>query len=377
MTPTQTDDLLGRYLNHQTSPEENSQVESWYIAQAGHLPAPGEGIDYQAAGQKIWERIEQRTQPKSVTRRKTWLRVTAAAASVMVLASTGVFYHLHQRNPDKQVAQQVAQIVPGGNKAVLTLGDGRRISLTDAAHGDIAEQAGTGITKTTDDQLVYQAEGRKVDPEETWNTLETPNGGQYQILLPDGTAVWLNAASSLTYPANFTDGKQRLVKLTGEAYFEVAKDPRHPFVVSCSGQRVEVLGTHFNINAYNDEGETFTTLLEGSVKVAQTSGAGILLTPGQQAVNSPGELKVQEVNTDFVVEWKNGFFRFDGKDLKTSMMEIARWYNVSVEFRNTTLKNEPLAGRISKYSSIRQVLDKMELTDAFHFKIEGQTVVIE
>src|SRR5690606_467261 len=213
----------------------------------------------------------------------------------------------------------------------------------DAADGRLAELDGITVTKTANGQLVYEISEAQNKSEITYNTIETPNGGQYQVRLPDCTAVWLNAGSRLTYPTSFASSDNRRVELLGEGYFEVAKDSKRPFIVVAEQQEVEVLGTHFNVNAYADEGNIKTTLLEGSVKVGSSTQGTKMLKPGQQAINSKGNLEVKSVNTDYAVAWKDGYFRFNDKSLDMGLREIARWYDVEIVYENESLKREPLA----------------------------------
>lgn len=378
MEPSKIEDLLRRYRNGETTSDEDAWVESWYLSEGKQLPPFDKKIDYEAKGQKIWNQIQLNRQPKPPATYHLWARLMVAA-SIVILIGTGIFFYNQKQSVDNQNQITQNNIQPGGNKAFLTLANGQKISLTDATNGNIAEQAGVMITKTADGQLVYEVHQSDHNSNtDEYNTIETPSGGQYQVRLPDGTAVWLNAASSLKYPASFASKKERNVQLSGEAYFEVAKDKSRPFLVTSNGQQVEVLGTNFNINAYNDESSIKTTLLEGSVKIGSLAKQNTrVIKPGEQVINIAGNMTVDQVNTDFAVEWKNGFFRFDGKNLENSLREIARWYNVEIVYKNPALKNEPLAGRISKYSSIGEVMKKMELTGAFRFTIKDRTVLVE
>ncbi|HVW98723.1 MAG TPA: FecR domain-containing protein [Mucilaginibacter sp.] len=378
-------DIMARYSEGKATEAEIRELDQWYE----QFPP----YEKYAAGMSQLEKIQARdkmlnninrqiykeAQPVGTGKRLLTFSRMAIAALILVIGGAGLFYYIEK--PKTAETEQLAQqdILPGGNKAVLTLASGKKISLTDAAKGNIARQAGITITKTADGQLVYEVSGDSPSssPDE-YNTIETPTGGQYQVKLPDGTSVWLNAASSLKYPASFAAKSERSVQLSGEAYFEVAKDKAHPFIVKTASQEVQVLGTHFNINAYDDETSVKTTLLEGSVKVG-VPGAPVskILKPGEQAQNTDGRFTVTEVNTDYAVAWKDGYFRFNDKTLETGMREIARWYNVEVNYKNPALKTELLAGTISKYSSIGQVLRKMELTGAFHFKVTGREITVE
>ncbi|MGY0036944.1 FecR family protein [Pedobacter sp. NJ-S-72] len=209
--------------------------------------------------------------------------------------------------------------------------------------------------------------------------METPKGGQYQLVLPDGTKVWLNAASSLRYPVAF-QGNERKVELTGEAYFEVAKDKTRPFEVYSNNQVVQVLGTHFNINAYSNEPFVSTTLLEGSVKVTNSlTNAQKIIRPGQQSlISKDGQagIEVKNMDLDEAVAWKNGYFMFNEEELESILKKVSRWYNVDVQYEQEELKHQLFSGTLSKYSNVSQVLKKLEMLQSIHFKIEGRKIIV-
>ncbi len=389
----QIKELLYRYINNSSTPQDIEELDKLF-ADPKHEELLKELLQEQyyfikeetsdnKSGTEVKEKIynyvvshEQEIVDKR-TKKLGWSKVAAAAAIVLALGAGIFFYQQSEPTPD-QVVQTTEDIQPGGNKAYLTLANGQKISLSDAANGDVAQQDGIIIRKTADGELVYEiAETGDISNEVKYNTIETPNGGQYQVRLPDGTSVWLNAASSLTYPISFALSKNRHVELSGEGYFEVAKDNKRPFIVSVHDQEVEVLGTHFNINAYADEGNIKTTLLEGSVKVGNLNEEAKILRPGQQSINSNGNLQVNSVDTKHVIAWKEGYFRFNDKSLEVGLREIARWYNVDIVYEKESLKTEPLAGRISKYDNISQVLKKMELAGIFHFSIEGRKIIVK
>lgn len=292
-------------------------------------------------------------------------RVAAAAAILLFL--WGGLYLL------RPATQQLAQndIAPGRNSATLTLANGQKILLNTAGQGLVAKEAGVAITKTADGQLAYQAGGNG-NPGQ-FNTLSTANGEAYQVRLPDGTRVWLNAASSLTYPLSFASVRQ--VKLTGEGYFEVAKDKLHPFTVKTAQQDVTVLGTHFNINAYPDEAAVRTTLFEGSVRV-DAGKETRTIKPGEQAVLT-NTLEVKQADTESALAWKNGDFIFKDEGLQAAMLRVARWYNVDVVYAPGAPKGLELGGWVSRSKNISAVLHMMEATGKVHFKIEGRRVMVE
>ncbi|SMC59645.1 FecR family protein [Pedobacter africanus] len=314
-------------------------------------------------------------QKKSVVKKIGWYPYAVAASIVMVLGAAIFFYT--SKTPTAIPSNPTAvNIPPGTNKATLTLSDGKVITLDNTAEGEIATQAGIIIRKTKDGQLVYDItkdQETKTSGALAYNTIVTPRGGQYQVNLPDGTKIWLNAASSLKYPAVF-NGKQRRVELTGEAYFEVAKDKTHPFVVATDKQEVQVLGTHFNINSYADESVTKTTLLEGSVKVS-SKGAERFLLPGQQSALRGNDLNVYLVDTEEAIAWKNGDFRFNEADLSSIMRQLSRWYNVDVSF-----EKKPTA-ELFHFTASRNIsladMQKIFEYNGINFKIEGRMLIVK
>jgi ferric-dicitrate binding protein FerR (iron transport regulator) len=270
-------------------------------------------------------------------------------------------------------SQQVqTDIVPGGDKAILTLADGTRIILDSVANGHLAEQGGVKVIKIGG-QIAYNTQNKQ--QEVLYNTISTPKGGQYQLVLADGTKVWLNAASSLRFPTSFT-GKERSVELTGEGYFEVAHDASMAFQVKVKDMKVEVLGTHFNINSYTDEETIKTTLLEGSIKV-QKGDMMILLSPGQQAQTTDGQGSVKlekRVDVEAALAWKNGLFHLDGADVKTIGRQIARWYDIEVKCTGN-LQSAHLSGEIPRSLNLSQVIEVLE-TSGIDVKLVGRTLTI-
>ena len=303
----------------------------------------------------------------------------AAAAVIFLLLGTGMYLWLN-RSPKASLAQTETTPIhndaaPGGNKATLTLGNGAVIVLDSAANGTLAQQGNARIQKLDNGQLAYNALHEK-PIEVLYNTLATPRGGQYQLVLPDGSKVWLNAASSISYPTAFT-GHERRVEIKGEAYFEIAKNTAMPFIVKVNDMQVHVLGTHFNINAYSDEDAVRTTLLEGAVKVTKDA-ASALLNPGQQAIlayKSPTQFQVlANADTEAVVAWKNGYFSFNQADLATVMRQIARWYDLDVVYSGK-LPDRRFGGEIQRNTNAAQVLKMLEESKV-HFRIEGKKVIV-
>lgn len=306
-----------------------------------------------------------------------------SAASIVLIGLASITYFFSSRDKVSDINKPYASdFDPGSNKAVLVLADGRKISLTDIGTGAIAKEAGLSITKTSDGQLIYTVAKETTNGESSlrsaFNTIETPKGGMWQVKLPDGSSVWLNAASSLTYPLAFSGRDKRVVELKGEAYFEVAKDEKHPFIVKTTRQEVEVLGTHFNINSYSDESNVKTTLLEGSVRVKaqQNSLEAETLKPGQQSVLSAEAFSVKNVDVEEAIAWKNGYFMFNNEKQESIMRKIARWYNVQVEYADAAARDVTYYGSISRFENVSKVLRKFEQTGEVKFEVEKDKIIV-
>jgi len=299
-----------------------------------------------------------------------------AAVIILLIMFEGFYTYL---KPANKINNEVAKIrhfqnaiMPGSNKAILTLQDGSKIVLNDAKDGTLAQQGNAKIIKLATGQLVYDKTGT-APAKVLYNTMSTPRGGQYKLTLPDGTEVWLNAASSITYPTAFV-GNERNVSITGEAYFEVAKDKSKPFRVRSGNQAIEVLGTHFNVMAYPDEDAIKTTLLEGSVKITENNEVQIL-KPGEQAVvDKNGGLKISVADVDDALAWKNGYFKFSRVNIKYIMRQLARWYDVDVVYEGNVPHDE-FVGKIGRGENIEDVLHILEL-DRVHFKIEDKKIIV-
>ncbi len=305
------------------------------------------------------------------------------AAAILLLLAVGITVSrlLHKKEDRKSLAIHPTDLPPGGNKAVLTLADGSKIVLDDTKRGKIAKQQNVVIDKTQSGQLVYTVDdaiknaGKPVAANLiAFNTIATPRGGQYEVVLPDGTKVWLNAASSLKYPTTFT-GSERRVELTGEAYFEVAKNAARPFFVTASGQTVEVLGTHFNINSYFDEKAIKTTLLEGSIKVSDGKNKAVI-KPGQQSIIQfiNNSIIIRDADTEEAIAWKNGKFLFNYTDLQTIMRQLSRWYDVDVEYQGT-IAPKHYSGHISRNVPVSQIFQVLK-TSGINFTISGRKIIV-
>lgn len=310
---------------------------------------------------------------KRVSYKLLAVKITAMITVALLLFGGILMYYKPGKQPQiAKTNRNKAIIAPGGNKAILTLQDGSTIVLNDAKDGTLVKQGNTRVIKLTNGQIVYDDASAPAD-KVLHNTMTTPRGGQYQLTLPDGTDVWLNSASSITYPTSFV-GKERKVSITGEAYFEVAKDKSKPFHVLAGNQNIEVLGTHFNVMAYSDEESIKTTLLEGSVKISEHNNTSIL-KPGEQAiVNKQGGIKIKQAVIEEALAWKNGYFKFNRVDIKYIMRQIARWYDVEVAYEGDMPEDE-FVGKIGRGENIKQVLRVLEL-EHVHFKIEGRKIIV-
>ncbi|WP_256009342.1 FecR family protein [Desertivirga xinjiangensis] len=330
---------------------------------------------------KIYEGAEPNI--SSAPRRYPLWPQVGIAACVIFLIGAMFFYYGYKPTAKKQLYVQ-DDVQPGNNKAILTLANGKRIFLStgkgimDAASRKLAEESGVIITRGENNQLIYTLSGQAgIDKTAAFNTIETPRGGQYQVILPDGTKIWLNSGSSARFPVVFSTAK-REVEVTGETYFEVAKDANRPFSVISNNQVIEVLGTHFNVNDYQDDGLTRTTLVEGSVRI-QAGKSEKVLKPGQQSIVSPAlsVIRTKEIeNIDEVLAWKDGFFIFDDTPLTTVIKQLERWYDI--EFKEVS--DQPLMmfnAKISRSSSLSKVLKVMEITSGIKFKIKGRGVYME
>jgi len=322
---------------------------------------------------RIFEAIKAKISPRPVVS-KLWPRIAAVAAVALVVFGGGLVYVNQKQETPHKVTTHKQEIKPAGNNAFLTLSNGKRITLSNTTNGKIAVQSNVQITKTEDGQLVYEIVERNSASKSplVYNTIETPNGGRYEIFLPDGTHVWMNAASTLKYPASFASLRERKVSLRGEAYFEVKKDKQHPFIVTTAQQEVKVLGTHFNINAYPEDVKSQTTLLEGSVKVSGEN-TEILLKPGQMAVNNGQRLLVKQADLENVMAWKNGLFVFDRQQLTEVLKDVSRWYNVEFDY-SEEIGRRKLWGTVSKQNSLTDLLDNIVITSGIHYKIEGRRI---
>ncbi|CAL1516456.1 FecR domain-containing protein [Chitinophaga sp. MM2321] len=381
--------LLGRYYDKTCTAAEKAEIlaniskgeqddlvkEVLEKLLAGHVA--DQTLD-EGSADELFARIrqsavsEEAVQETPVHRLYPRLRRWGAAAAVLLLLGAGAYF-LRNRSAQPEAAYaEASHIVPGSNKAVLTLADGSVMNL-DSAGNQVIQQGPMAILQHKG-QLQYMAQGTETTT--GFNTLSTPRGGQFQLTLSDGTRVWLNSASSLKYPTAF-HGKERVVELNGQGYFEIAKNAGQPFRVKVNnGLEVQVLGTHFDIMAYPDEDAIKTTLLEGIVRVTQGS-VEQMLKPGQQAVATTAmqHISVKETDVNKVIAWKNGLFIFNNVELGAILREIARWYDVEIVYQ-TPPNKDLYGGGMSRTKSLSEVLRFLEAGGTNHFKIEGQKVIV-
>ena len=370
-----TADELAELFSLIKLPEADSVLKQLIAeeAKAGDVQKTGTDKDWE----KIWLAIRSETTDKQSFSRRMIYRWQAAAAAVLLVAMAGAAYWFSIVNPKQQrVAsmppkQYITNIVPGGNKAILQLADGTRIVLDTAKNGSLTRQGNVQIVKLDAGQLAYNTGGENTAV--VYNTISTPRGGQFEITLQDGTKVWLNSGSSLYFPTAFK-GKERRVVLTGEGYFEVAKNASMPFHVTINGADVSVLGTHFNIMGYTNENASKTTLLEGKVNVEQ-DGRVHQLEPGKEAIinNNTHTVKIADANIAQAIAWKNGFFRFKNTGIKEVMRQVERWYNVEVTYKSEG-KEQDFTGVISRSDNVSALLQTLEMTGTVHFQIEQSSI---
>lgn len=322
----------------------------------------------------VLQNIKSDITPLSRPKRINIFRLAGAAAIILLMLSVGIYFTKYFNKSEEIYFTN--DIAPGKNGATLTLGNGKKIAISDALTGNIADEAGVKIFKNKNGQIIYQVVGNE-NSLSNYNTLTTTKGEQTEVILPDGTLVFLNSQSSLNFPTNFKGAKERKVTLTGEGYFEVAKNKQQPFIVASNQQQVKVLGTTFNINAYADEHHTATTLLEGSVSITNTNNQrNATLVPGQQATLSTNQLEVKTVETDDVVAWKNGYFMFNNETLTVILNRVSKWYDVEVIYKDDAMKNKTFFGSISRYKNISELLKIIQKTDVANFEIKGRQIIV-
>lgn len=319
--------------------------------------------------ERLLNRIDGNRPRRVIHLRRFWW----AAASIVAILTWGTISIFNHKTQKVQIAFQDTLILPGSTKAYLELGDGKRILLDSLQNGEIANRGGA-ILSQFDGTISYQSESNRREVAE-YNTIRTPMGGQFQVILADGTHVWLNAGSSLKYPTRFNEPERR-VELTGEAYFDVTKNPSQPFIVTAGNASIRVKGTSFNVNAYSDEPVLKTTLIHGAVTVT-VQNQSINILPGQQAaINKVGVLSlINDADLGAETAWKDGKFVFHNDNIQTVMRQLARWYDIDVTYSNG-VSNDEFVGVISRYASLSDVLKMLQTTETVQFNTEGKKITV-
>ena len=394
----QIDDLISKFLKGTLDNSERTVLEDWINASDANkkvfenfsnkewVATELEKIyefDENAGWETIATSLNSKREGGSI--RLYWMKWVAAAVVLITLASSGYWFSMLRGSHEALVGilsqeERFGKDIkaPESNKAILTLGDGRKIVLEEVSKGKLATDGAVEVTKAADGQIIYKGKKETRSNVVNENTLFVPKGSKaIRLVLADGTAVWLNSGSSLTYPSQFT-GVDRMVKMTGEVFFDVARNPSKPFKVMANGVETQALGTQFNINAYSDEPIAKITLVEGSIKVARKKNKGIvnplIVKPGQQVLGAEDLKLIDHANIDEVMAWKNGQFYFEGANIKTIMNQISKYYDVDVVYKGNI--NYSFVLKISRTVPISELLKIMELTDLVRFKIDGNKIAV-
>jgi transmembrane sensor len=378
--PEHIQHLINRFFEGSITPEEKKQLDNWYHSlSSAQVEVFTNESEVQLSNRmkhrlgKMVKKDRRSTPPRIIL-----LRVAAAVLIIGVSISTFLFLYPHKVQEKFSATirnQPASDILPGSNKATLTLGNGLTIELDGTSARSLGKDGGINIVKLSDGQVEYQDDNNSQHNQSTvYNTISTPRGGQYQITLADGTRVWLNASSSVRFPVDFNDSV-REVEMVGEAYFEVAKDPSKPFRVKVKDNYIRVLGTHFNVMAYDNEPSINTTLLEGSLRVENKKSSS-LIAPGQQAkTDASGSIKViKDADVEEAIAWKSGYFLFNSSDIKSIMHQVERWYDADVNYLGEVKLH--FTGQVSRNMKVSELLRKLELTNEVHFKIEGKKITV-
>lgn len=358
--------LLNKYKAGTATDFEKAQLDKWYLDVAVDNVEELTEEERVKTLNNVLSNLEHLVYKRK--KRVLWPRV---AAAVFIILSSGGYFLLYKHSRNQRITQVVQDVNPANNQATLTLSSGKKVILSSTLNGRLGQEGNALVRVKEGHELTYtqtQSGSTRIE----YNTLTTKRGEQspFPLTLADGSKVWLNAASSITFPTSFS-GKDRVVKITGEAYFEVVHNSAHPFKVLANGQTVEDIGTHFNINAYTEEPSVKTTLLEGGIKLSYGKN-NVVLKPGQQAVlpdnNRDGAINIITANTKTTMAWKNGLFLFDRTDLKSVMRQISRWYDIDIIYKGN-VSNDEFGGQISRNIKLSQMLKILESNDV-HFKIE-------
>lgn len=375
MSESELTDLLRRFREGTCTEEEKELLELWFDQTS--VRSDWKWPDAQArehTRQQMLNSIQMQIRETDRKPRRLWPYLSAAA-SVALLLVAGAWWFLHSGNGrDRAADYSQTAVKPGTQQAMLTLSDGSSVLVDGAARGVLSKDGDMTVLKTDRGNLEYRkdSEGQASGGR---NTLLVPRGSTFKVTLPDGTVAWINSATRLTYPAGNT-GSERLVELSGEAYFEVRPDKKRPFRVLSGGTEITVTGTHFNVNAYEDEKDVITTLAEGQVLVGR-EGRQAVLKPGQQALsNDSGKLTVREVDVESTLAWKEGYFVFDDMELRSVMKMIARWYDVEVVYEGD-IPPRRFGGTFSKSKDLGGLLSYLGQLSNIHFKQQGKKIMVK
>lgn len=379
-------ELIGKMEQGLASEAELRELNAFYetFEQKPGLTGRMSPDEKQAHAEKLFEKISAHTEPALLQHPRRYQRMAwiSVAASICLVALWWGYGQLSRRSqPEIQLAHKMDDALPASDKAYLKLADGRSVTLDERASAKLAQEPGSQFTIDTEGALVYRPNDNALavsDNTPLHHTITTPKGGLFQVVLPDGTRVWMNAGSSLAFPTAFTD-RERRVKMTGEVYFDVAKvqgkQGRVPFIVETPKQRIEVLGTQFNVQAYAPQTTEATTLIEGSVRVKGSSeGQKAVLKPGQQVLFQAGKMNIQPANTEKELAWKNGMFRFEDDPIRTVMQQLENWYDVDIDYGH--MPGVHLNGGVPRHLPLSKVLNMFEVTGGFKFEINAKKVKI-
>jgi len=374
-------EILDRYISGNFTEQDLLWISRKYNEQIGEDKIPEEDVDILAKKQLAFERLheeefrfKEKTKRKQITRR--YLSAAAVVLSLITIGGGGYWINYKNHHPGGSSQNFSQDIGPGSNVATLTLSNGSEIVLDEQNKGDIAKVSGITV-QNNQGKLIYKLTGESASSAAAGgvNTITTPKGGQYELILQDGTQVWLNADSKLTFPVSFTGRGTREVQLSGEAYFQVMHNPRKPFSVCSSTQVVIVTGTHFNVSCYPKE-KTQTTLAEGSVVVQPQAGKPVNLTPGKQSiVTTANEILVKDVDPEDYISWKDDYFIFVQTPMEEVLKQIGRWYNVSIEY--SKIPSASFDGRISRKDPLSHVLHLLELNADIKFTTKGRRIMVD
>ncbi len=387
--------MLDRYLKNQSNTKEKEKLDEFFEENSNSIEASKSIENLSKLEDKIFNYIQfgikEQFKKESTLNRIPYLQIAASILVIFLFSTTIYFYRSSIASKSQlPIVQGVAKIEdkqPAKNIAILTLGNNSQIVLDEATNGEIAQESGVSILKTDKGELIYKirnSNNLSNNDLNKYNTISTPMGGKFKVILPDGSLVVLNAASTLKYPLHF-DEKLRKVSFKGEAYFEIAKlvdkqKKRIPFYVYSNNQIVEVLGTHFNINSYDNEEYSKTTLLEGSVKIIneKSTATAKILKPGQQAVIKRGDVQTKILIADEAqaLAWKDGYFLFKNTNIKDVVNELERWYNVDIQY-DDAMEFENITGYISRNVKISSVLKMLQLSGIVNYEISGSKIIIK